>query len=69
MDLWATAGLLPDPEDNMFCACAEQGGAAFVATLNRKDFPQKKLSACNGSREQGVKRLVSEGSESLTLRR
>ena len=35
----------PDPADNPFCACAEQGRASFIATLNRKDFPQKKLSA------------------------
>ena len=35
----------PDPNDNVFCACAEQGRAAFIATLNRKDFPQKKLVA------------------------
>jgi predicted nucleic acid-binding protein len=34
-----------DPEDNPFCACAEQGQAAFIATLNPKDFPHKKLSA------------------------
>jgi putative PIN family toxin of toxin-antitoxin system len=37
--------LSPDPTDNAFCACAEQGHAAFIATLNRKDFPQKKLVA------------------------
>ena len=35
----------PDPADNVFCACAEQGRAAFIATLNRKDFPRKKLVA------------------------
>jgi len=35
----------PDPTDNAFCACAEQGHAAFIVTLNRKDFPQKKLVA------------------------
>jgi putative PIN family toxin of toxin-antitoxin system len=35
----------PDPDDNAFCACAEQGRAAFIVTLNRKDFPQSKLSA------------------------
>ena len=37
--------LSPDPDDNVFCACAEQGRAAFIATLNRKDFPQEKLVA------------------------
>jgi hypothetical protein len=35
----------PDPTDNAFCACAEQGHAAFIATLNRKDFPQENLVA------------------------
>jgi len=45
VDLRAIADLSPDPADNVFCACAEQGRAAFIATLNRKDFPQKRLSA------------------------
>jgi len=35
----------PDPNDNAIWACAEQGGAAFIATLNMKDFLQKKLVA------------------------
>ena len=35
----------PDPDDNAFCACAEQGHAAFIVTLNRKHFPQGKLTA------------------------
>jgi len=35
----------PDPSDNIFCSCAEQGRAAFIVTLNRKDFPQKRLVA------------------------
>ncbi|MGH9785404.1 MAG: PIN domain-containing protein [Terriglobia bacterium] len=37
--------LSPDPNDNPFCACAEVGRAAFIATLNPGDFPQRKLSA------------------------
>ena len=37
--------LSPDPDDNVFCACAEQGRASFIATLNRKHFPQKNLTA------------------------
>lgn len=37
--------LSPDPADNAFCACAEQGRASFIATLNRKHFPQKNLTA------------------------
>jgi predicted nucleic acid-binding protein len=37
--------LSPDPEDNPFCGCAEQGQASFLVTLNPKDFPQDKLAA------------------------
>ena len=49
----------PDPNDNAFCACAEQGRAAFIATLNRKDFPQKKL----------VAKVISPGDPIPTTRR
>ena len=35
----------PDPADDPFCACAEDGGADFLVTLNPKDFPQAVLSA------------------------
>jgi hypothetical protein len=35
----------PDPGDEPFCACAEQGDADFIVTLNPKDFPQALLSA------------------------
>lgn len=35
----------PDPGDNCFCWCAQDGRADFLVTLNTKDFPQKKLSA------------------------
>jgi len=45
VDVRFATDVSPDPADNPFCACAEQGRAAFIATLNRKDFPQKKLSA------------------------
>ena len=34
-----------DPGDNCFCACAEEGRASFLVTLNPKDFPQAKLTA------------------------
>jgi len=37
--------LSPDPDDNAFCACAECGLAAFIATLNKRHFPQRKLTA------------------------
>ena len=35
----------PDPGDNCFCACAEEGRADCVVTLNPKDFPHAKLTA------------------------
>src|SRR5208282_6188126 len=35
----------PDPGDNCFCWCAQDGRADFLVTLNIRDFPQKKLSA------------------------
>jgi predicted nucleic acid-binding protein len=35
----------PDPKDDPFCLCAEQGKADFVVTLNPKDFPQEILQA------------------------
>jgi len=45
VDVRFAADVSPDPDDNPFCACAEQGRAAFIATLNPKDFPQKELWA------------------------
>ena len=35
----------PDPKDDAFCVCAEEGGADFIFTLNAKDFPQSRLKA------------------------
>jgi predicted nucleic acid-binding protein len=52
VDLRATPDVSPDPDDNVFCACAEQGRAAFIATLNRKDFPQK------GSRLRSSRQVI-----------
>jgi predicted nucleic acid-binding protein len=40
-----TAEVSPDPGDDPFCACAETGNAAFIVTLNPKDFPQRELRA------------------------
>jgi predicted nucleic acid-binding protein len=45
VDVREESDVSPDPNDNSICACAEQGGAAFIVTLNRKDFPQKNLVA------------------------
>lgn len=38
-------GLSPDPGDEPFCACAEDGGADFIVTLNPSDFPSDRLGA------------------------
>ncbi len=35
----------PDPKDDPFCLCAEQGKADFIVTLNLKDFPPERLKA------------------------
>lgn len=35
----------PDPDDDPFCLCAEEGRADVIFTLNRKDFPQERLAA------------------------
>jgi predicted nucleic acid-binding protein len=45
VDVPEESDVSPDPNDNAFCSCAEQGRAAFIVTLNRKDFPQKRLVA------------------------
>ena len=41
VDVRGQSDVSPDPNDNAFCACAEQGRAAFIATLNRKDSPKR----------------------------
>ncbi len=35
----------PDPKDDPFCFCSEQGRADFVITLNPRDFPKGRLKA------------------------
>ena len=35
----------PDPGDEPFCHCSEQGRADFIVTLNRNDFPEERLRA------------------------
>jgi predicted nucleic acid-binding protein len=37
--------LSPDPKDDPFCLCAEQGKADYIVTLNPKDFLQHRLKA------------------------
>lgn len=45
VDVRRTAQLSPDPGDDLFCNCAEEGRADFIVTLNPRDFPQKHLAA------------------------
>jgi putative PIN family toxin of toxin-antitoxin system len=45
VDVREESDVSPDPNDNAFCSCAEQSRAAFIVTLNRRDFPQKRLVA------------------------
>jgi predicted nucleic acid-binding protein len=35
----------PDPGDDPFCLCSEQGAADFLVTLNPRDFPPRLLDA------------------------
>ena len=35
----------PDPKDESFCLCAEEGKADLIVTLNPSDFPQERLRA------------------------
>ncbi len=39
----ASAEISPDPKDDPFCLCAEQGKAEFIVTLNPRDFPEDLL--------------------------
>ena len=41
----STSEISPDPKDDAFCICAEEGSADFIFTLNPKDFPQSRLKA------------------------
>ena len=59
VDVRKESDVPPDPNDSAICACAEQGGAAFIVTLNTKDFPQKKL----------VAKVISPGDPFPTTRR
>jgi len=41
----ASFEISPDPKDDPFCLCGEEGNADFIVTLNPKDFPQERLKA------------------------
>jgi predicted nucleic acid-binding protein len=41
----SSAEISPDPKDDPFCLCAEDGNADFIFSLNPKDFPLRRLKA------------------------
>jgi predicted nucleic acid-binding protein len=43
VEVRSSVELSPDPKDDPFCLCAEQGKADFIVTLNPKDFLQHRL--------------------------
>jgi predicted nucleic acid-binding protein len=45
VDVHTSTAISPDPKDDAFCLCAEEGSADFIFTLNPKDFPQSRLKA------------------------
>jgi predicted nucleic acid-binding protein len=45
VEISSSAEMSPDPKDDAFCICAEEGRADFIFTLNPKDFPQSHLKA------------------------
>jgi predicted nucleic acid-binding protein len=45
VEIRSSAEISPDPKDDAFCICAEEGGADFIFTLNPRDFPQSRLKA------------------------
>ena len=44
-EIRSSSEISPDPKDDAFCVCAEEGRADFIFTLNPKDFPQSRLKA------------------------
>ncbi len=66
----AATGISPDPKDDPFCFCAEQGGADLIFTLNTKDFPQNRLTAkivFNRKSEAAFVAVVCESMENAFL--
>ena len=45
VEIGSSAEISPDPKDDAFCICAEEGRADFIFTLNPRDFPQSRLRA------------------------
>ena len=45
VEIRSSAEISPDPKDDAFCICAEEGSADLIFTLNPRDFPQSRLKA------------------------
>ena len=45
IEVRSSVELSPDPKDDPFCLCAEQGQADYIVTLNPSDFLQHRLKA------------------------
>jgi uncharacterized protein len=45
VNVHASVQISPDPKDDAFCLCSEEGNAHFIVTLNPKDFPEERLRA------------------------
>jgi predicted nucleic acid-binding protein len=45
VEIRSSAEISPDPKDDAFCFCAEEGRADVIFTLNSRDFPQSRLRA------------------------
>jgi len=45
VDIHSFIQISPDPEDDPFCLCSEEGNADFIVTLNPRDFPKERLKA------------------------
>jgi predicted nucleic acid-binding protein len=45
VEIRSSAEISPDPKDDAFRICAEEGRADFIFTLNPRDFPQSRLKA------------------------
>jgi len=45
IEIRSSTEISPDPKDDAFCICAEEGRADFIFTLNPRDFPQSRLKA------------------------
>jgi hypothetical protein len=63
VDVRASFEISPDPKDDPFCLCSEEGNADFIVTLNPKDFPQERLKAKVTSQDNKDKNLYGSREE------